>query len=112
MRSVVVVLPASMCAAMPMLRVRSIGYARLGEFGDFGEAAAGALTFSSTASIRDPDISRSVRMKTPRNTIGRRGARINYTITSGNAQMPFFPGPFYGLRRVFGWRCPALDRPP
>src|SRR5258708_14039255 len=55
MRSVVVVLPASMCAAMPMLRVRSIGYARLGEFGDFGfaaGAAAGALTFSSTASMR------------------------------------------------------------
>ena len=33
MRSVSVVLPASMCAAMPMLRVRSIGNARSGEFG-------------------------------------------------------------------------------
>src|ERR1035438_4551687 len=35
MRSVVVVLPASMCAAMPMLRVRSSVYSRLGELGDF-----------------------------------------------------------------------------
>ena len=31
-RSVVVVLPASMCAAMPMLRVRSSVYCRLGAF--------------------------------------------------------------------------------
>ena len=35
MRSVSVVLPASMCAAMPMLRVRSSGYLRSGEFGFF-----------------------------------------------------------------------------
>src|SRR5208283_581343 len=35
MRSVVVVLPASMCAAMPMLRVRSSEYSRLGELTDF-----------------------------------------------------------------------------
>jgi hypothetical protein len=35
MRSVVVVLPASMCAAIPMLRVRSIEYCRLGELTDF-----------------------------------------------------------------------------
>src|SRR2546425_5711294 len=48
MRSVVVVLPASMCAAMPMLRVRSIGYCRLGELGDFGAAG---LAFSNTASM-------------------------------------------------------------
>ena len=32
MRSVRVVLPASICAAMPMLRVRSSGKARFGEF--------------------------------------------------------------------------------
>ena len=33
MRSVSVVLPASMCAAMPMFRVRSSGNLRFGEFG-------------------------------------------------------------------------------
>src|SRR6266480_8007167 len=37
MRSVNVVLPASMCAAMPMLRVRSSGNLRSGELG-FAEA--------------------------------------------------------------------------
>src|SRR4051794_30479193 len=38
MRSVSVVLPASMCAAMPMLRVRSSGNLRSGEFGFFAPA--------------------------------------------------------------------------
>src|ERR1700680_2267953 len=38
MRSVSVVLPASICAAMPMLRVRSSGYLRFGEFGFDGAA--------------------------------------------------------------------------
>src|SRR5476651_140558 len=38
MRSVSVVLPASMCAAMPMFRVRSSGYFRSGEFGFAGAA--------------------------------------------------------------------------
>src|SRR6478735_3680977 len=36
MRSVSVVLPASMCAAIPMLRVRSSGNLRSGEFGFAG----------------------------------------------------------------------------
>src|SRR5947207_14939121 len=35
MRSVVVVLPASICAAIPILRVQFIGYCRLGAFTDF-----------------------------------------------------------------------------
>src|ERR1700690_2940726 len=48
MRSVVVVLPASMCAAMPMLRVRSSVYSRLGELADF--------VLSATASILNPII--------------------------------------------------------
>src|SRR5579862_10067927 len=48
MRSVVVVLPASMCAAMPMLRVRSRVYSRLGELADF--------VLSATASILNPII--------------------------------------------------------
>src|SRR5438552_15336200 len=48
MRSVVAVLPASICAAIPMLRVRSIGYRRFGEFGDF---LAAGLVCSNTASI-------------------------------------------------------------
>src|SRR6266851_10263275 len=50
MRSVSVVLPASMCAAMPMLRVRSSGNARSGELGLLvigGSASAVAITFSS-----------------------------------------------------------------
>src|SRR6266513_1114433 len=36
MRSVIVVLPVSMCAAMPMFRVRSSGNVRSGEFGPAG----------------------------------------------------------------------------
>src|ERR1041384_1374743 len=47
MRSVVVVLPASMCAAMPMLRVRSRVYLRFGEFGEF---TAASLPFATAAS--------------------------------------------------------------
>src|SRR5678815_2564364 len=43
MRSVVVVLPASMCAAMPMLRVRSSGYSRVGEFADLVATAAAVI---------------------------------------------------------------------
>jgi len=42
MRSVVVVLPASMWAAMPMLRVHSSGNGRDGEF--FGEVLALSVT--------------------------------------------------------------------
>src|SRR5437879_11239868 len=38
MRSVSVVLPASMCAAIPMFRVRSSGNFRAGEFGFFTPA--------------------------------------------------------------------------
>src|ERR1039457_1454345 len=45
MRSVVVVLPASMCAAMPMLRVRSSVYSRLGELGDFVLSATASILF-------------------------------------------------------------------
>src|SRR5207248_7245104 len=59
MRSVVVVLPASICAAMPMLRVRSIGYCRLGELCVFSLTA---LPFSITASIETS----CLRIKTPR----------------------------------------------
>src|SRR6516165_12296268 len=44
MRSVRVVLPASMCALIPMLRVRSRGYARCGELG----LVVIALAFSKT----------------------------------------------------------------
>src|SRR5580698_9754274 len=42
MRSVVVVLPASMCAAIPMLRVHSSGNGRLGAF--LGEILALSVT--------------------------------------------------------------------
>src|SRR5258706_5696112 len=66
MRSVVVVLPASMCAAMPMLRVRSIEYCRLGELCVLPLAA---LSFSITASIETS----CLRIKTPR-SFGLRGA--------------------------------------
>src|SRR3954464_6683264 len=43
-----------MCAAMPMLRVRSIGYCRFGEFTEVGFPAATGLDFSATASMCDP----------------------------------------------------------
>src|SRR6266850_3086284 len=59
MRSVVVVLPASMCAAMPMLRVRSIEYCR---FGELCVLPLTALSFSITASIQTS----CSRIKTPR----------------------------------------------
>src|SRR5687767_1721803 len=44
MRSVVVVLPASICAAMPMLRVRSIVYALPGAFTFFFSATVSILS--------------------------------------------------------------------
>src|SRR6266513_3267790 len=50
MRSVIVVLPASMCAAMPMFRVRSSGNLRSGEFGP----AEVDFFFSSVAGIKLP----------------------------------------------------------
>src|SRR2546421_3651600 len=68
MRSVVVVLPASICAAIPMLRVRSIEYCRLGEL---CVLALAALSFSITASIQTS----CCRIKTPR-LFGLRGAAI------------------------------------
>src|SRR5437763_3029337 len=46
MRSVNVVLPASMCAAIPMFRVRSSGNFRSGEF---GFAAAGLRSIAAVA---------------------------------------------------------------
>src|SRR6476660_8775599 len=66
MRSVVVVLPASICAAMPMLRVRSIEYCRWGEL---CVLPLTALPFSITASIETSWL----RIKTPR-SFGLRGA--------------------------------------
>src|SRR5437762_13161319 len=44
MRSVVVVLPASMWAAIPMLRVHSIVYCRFGEFTDFGLSITASIS--------------------------------------------------------------------
>src|SRR5262245_39826728 len=73
MRSVVVVLPASMCAAMPMLRVRSIVYFRLGELIGFAPAA---FSFSNTASIK---IS-GVENKNAPKLSGRRGGQCYYVI--------------------------------
>src|SRR5947199_8084535 len=49
-RSVIVVLPASICAAIPMFRVRSSGNLRFGEFGP----AAADFFFSSVAGINLP----------------------------------------------------------
>src|SRR5712671_815280 len=103
MRSVVVVLPASMWAAIPIFRVFSIAYCRVGEFTGLGFAE---FPFSITASIESP----VVRIKTPRECYGHRGARYLFTITSGNVQMLCWPGPSYALRRVSEWHYPGLDR--
>src|SRR5205814_3472001 len=106
-RSVGVVLPASIWAAMPMLRVRSIGYCRLGEFAELGLAAATVLLFSATASIFSV---LSHNENAPRVTWPS-GRTKNLTITSENVQMPYLPGPFYALHRACEWHSPALDRP-
>src|SRR3954453_22681107 len=57
MRSVSVVLPASMCAAMPMFRVRSSGNFRSGEFGFF--AAAGFCSSVAVAISLPAEMSES-----------------------------------------------------
>src|SRR5882672_2717180 len=105
MRSVVVVLPASICAAIPMLRVRSIEYCRSGELCGF---ALAPLSFSITASIEMSVL----RIKTPRETFGHRGALLLFTITSGNVQMLCSPAPSYELHRVCESHFLALDRLP
>src|ERR1039458_9609881 len=61
MRSVVVVLPASMCAAMPMLRVRSSVYSRLGELGDFFSSMT-ALIFNSLNRLSVEELKRLHRL--------------------------------------------------
>src|SRR5882724_6941466 len=75
MRSVVVVLPASIWAAIPMLRVRCIGYCR---FGELGEATGAGFVFSNTASIYNPDFS-WLRTKAPRERSAV-GARLDYIL--------------------------------
>src|SRR5688572_17599623 len=108
MRSVVVVLPASMWAAMPILRVRSCGYCRWGELTDF--------FFSITASITDsiliyPQNLLSLSNKNaPRFTAV--GAFKNLYFTSENGRMLCWPGPSYALHRACGWHSPVPDRLP
>src|SRR2546422_5035585 len=102
MRSVVVVLPASICAAIPMLRVRSIEYCRLGELTDLGLVT---FSFSNTASMCFLFENKNA----PRTCFGHRGALRLYTITSGNAQMLYWPGPFCGPHRVCEWHFPVPD---
>src|SRR6267378_1658997 len=105
MRSVVVVFPASICAAIPMLRVRSIEYCRSAELCGF---ALAPLSFSITASIEMSVL----RIKTPRETFGHRGALLLFTITSGNVQMLCSLAPSYGPHHACEWRSPAPDRLP
>src|SRR6266545_1816844 len=99
MRSVVVVLLTSICAAIPMLRVHSIVYCRFGEFTDFGLCITASI--SKFDEQKRPDYS---------SAFGPRS--ILLLSTSENAQMPCWPGPFCALHRVCGSRCPGPGRRP
>src|ERR1043166_725788 len=106
MRSVVVVLPASIWAAMPILRVRSIEYCRLGELTDFGFVTC--CSFSNNASINylccdDENAPKLVSAS---------GALKSAVITSGNVQRPCWPAPSCAPHLVCELHFPGPDRPP
>src|SRR5437667_12448369 len=88
MRSVVVVLPASICAAIPMLRVRSIVYFRVGEFTDLFSTTACIYPENKNAPmflVRGANIKISLPAKMRKGLIGLRHLMHLITLSDGVA---------------------------